>query len=89
MQHYYSTVDDLVLTHSDVFEINYLEQITLHYERPRNGGFDIAEVILPTYTFTKVMGFSEDEVFELERYARNNAPLIWELAREYGGVVHA
>ena len=42
----------------------------------------IAELTLPTYNFTKIMGFNEDEVFELESYARNNAPLIWELARE-------
>lgn len=89
MQHYYSTVDGIVLTHSDIYEVNYLEQIKVHYERARDGGFDIAEVILPTYNFVKVMGFTEDEVFELDRYVRNNAPLIWELTKEYGGIAHA
>ena len=33
-------------------------------------------------------GFSEDEILELKEYARDNEPLVWELARE-GGEVHA
>ena len=45
-----------------LFEVNYLEQLKLHFERPNKTGFDIAEIILPTYHFTKVMGFTEDEV---------------------------
>ena len=28
------------------------------------------------------MGFTEDEIFDLEDYTRNNAPLLWEIARE-------
>lgn len=82
--YYFSTLDQVILTFSDVFEVNYLEQIRLHFERPKETGFDIAEIILPTYHFTKVMGFTEDEVFELEAYAKDNAELIWELAREKG-----
>lgn len=84
MKYYYSTVDNIVLTHSGIEEKNLLETITLHFERPNeNGDFDIAELILPNYNFTKIMGFTEDDVFELEDYARNNAPLIWELSKEY------
>lgn len=90
MKHYYSTVDGVVLTHSNIEENNFLETITLHFERTReSGGFDIAEMILPNYTFTKIMGFTEDDTFEMEEYARNNAPLIWELAKEYGGSCNA
>ena len=84
MKYYYSTVDNIILTHSGIEEKNLLETITLHFERPnKNGNFDIAELILPNYNFTKIMGFTEDDVFELEDYARNNAPLIWELSKEY------
>ena len=82
MKNYYSTVDNIILTFSDIYETNYLEQIQLHYERSNGTGFDIAEIILPTYHFTKIMGFTEDEIFELEEYSRNNAPLLWEIARE-------
>ena len=79
MKYYYSTVDGVVLHHSGIVETNFMEEITLYYTR----GNDVAEVVLPHYCFTKVRGFSEDDVFELEEYARNNAPLIWELALEY------
>lgn len=90
MKYYYSTVDDVVLTHTGIVEDNYLETITLHFEKANaSGNFNIAEIVLPNYNFIKVMGFTEDEVFELEDYARNNAPLIWELAKEYGGEANA
>lgn len=90
MKYYYSTVDEVVLTHTGIEEKNFLETITLHFEKANGrGGFNIAELVLPTYNFTKIMGFTEDESFELEEYAKNNAPLIWELAKEYGGVSHA
>ncbi|MEG1142963.1 MAG: hypothetical protein RSE41_11085 [Clostridia bacterium] len=83
--YYYSTVDDIVLNHSNIIEKNYLETITLHYERDNsNGNIDIAEIVLPNYNFTKIIGFTEDEILELYDYARNNAPLIWELSKEYG-----
>ena len=90
MRYYYSTVDDVVLTHTGIIEKNYLETITLHFERATlTGNFNIAEIVLPNYNFITIMGFTEDEIFELEEYARNNSPLIWELAKEYGGVEHA
>lgn len=90
MKYYYSTVDDVILTHSGIIENNYLETIILHFEKTNSkGSFDIAELVLPNYNFTKVMGFNEDELFELEDYAKNNAPLIWELAKEYGCVDNA
>ena len=46
------------------------------------GGFDFAEGKLPNNMFCKTYGFSEDELFDLENYIKNNAFLIWELARE-------
>ncbi len=39
--------------------------------------------------FYKCFGFSEDELLQLEQYLRNNAPLIWEIAREKEGVTSA
>lgn len=89
MRYYYSTVDDVVLTFSNITQKNYLQTITLHFEKAVETGFKIAELILPTYHFTQIIGFTEDEVFELEDYAKNNAPLIWELAKEFGGIHYA
>lgn len=84
MRYYYSTVDGVVLTHTGIEEKNYLETIILHFEKANGrGSFNIAELVLPNYNFTKIIGFTEDEAFQLERYAKNNAPLIWELAIRY------
>ncbi len=32
--------------------------------------------------FYKTYGFSEDELLDLEKYLKDNAFLIWEIARE-------
>ena len=53
MKNYYSTVDNIVATFSNIEEKN---------------------------------GFSQEELMEIEKYIRNNAALIWEIAREKAGV---
>lgn len=89
MKNYYSTVDHIVLTFSDIEEKNGFDEITVHFERTNNTGFDFAEGKLPNNMFYKCFGFSEDELLQLEQYLRNNAPLIWEIAREKEGVTSA
>lgn len=90
MKNYYSTVDNIVLTFSDIEEKNGFDEITVYFERPNeNGGFDFAEGKLPNNMFYKCFGFSEDELLELEKYLRNNNFLIWEIAREKEGVTVA
>ncbi len=82
MKNYYSTVDHIVLTFSDIEEQNGFDRITVRFERPNQSGFDFAEGFLPENQFLKSYGFSEDELMQLENYLRNNAFLIWEMARE-------
>lgn len=89
MKYYYSTVDNIVLTFSDIEEKNGFEEITVRFERPNDNGFDFAEGKLPNNMFYKTYGFSEDELLELEKYLRNNNFLIWEIAREKEGVIVA
>lgn len=82
MKNYYSTVDNIVLTFSDIEEKNGFDEITVYFERPNeNGGFDFAEGKLPENHFYKCFGFSEDELMKLNKYIRNNAPLIWKIAQ--------
>lgn len=85
MKNYYSTVDDIVLTFSDIEEKNGFDEISVYFERPNGHGFDFAEGKLPNNMFYKSYGFSEDELLELEKYLRNNIFLIWEIAREKEG----
>ena len=86
MKNYYSTVDNVVMTFSDIEEKNGFDEITVYFERPNENGFDFAEGKLPNNLFYKSYGFSQEELMFLEKYLRNNAPLIWELAREKAGV---
>ena len=89
MKNYYSTVDDVVLTFSNIEEINEFDSITVLFERVNKNGFDFAEGKLPNNLFYKSYGFSEDELMELENYLLKNAFLIWEIARERGGLSSA
>lgn len=83
MKNYYSTCDNIVMTFSDIEEKNGFDEITVYFERPNDdGGFDFAEGKLPNTLFYKSYGFSQEELMRLERYMRNNAPLVWEIARE-------
>ncbi|MDR1492559.1 MAG: hypothetical protein LBT05_07545 [Planctomycetaceae bacterium] len=85
MKYYYSTVNNVVLTHSGMFYENHSRRVTVRFERPVDGGFDFAEGMLPECTFYKHAGFNENEIFELLDYLRCNSPLIWEYAQKGGG----
>ena len=83
MSNYYSTINEVVMSFSNI-SVNKdgFETIIARFERPNKTGFDYSECKLPCVCNMKAFGFSEDEIMEQERYLRNNAPLIWEIARE-------
>lgn len=89
MKNYYSTVDNIVLTFSDIEERNGFDEIIVYFERPNDNGFDFAEGKLPENQFYKSFGFSEDELIKLKKYIRNNASLIWKIAQDERGTVIA
>ena len=82
MKNYYSTVEEIVTTFSDISIDNFSESIMVRFEKPIDTGFAFAEYRLPSRVNIKCYGFSEDELFELEDYLICNESLIWELARE-------
>lgn len=85
MKNYYSTIDNIVLTFSDIEEDSTgFETITFRFERPNDKGFDFAEGKLPENQIYKSYGFSEDEMMQMQQYLRNNSFIIWEIARERG-----
>lgn len=85
MKNYYSTVDDIILTFSNIEEKGGFDEISVYFERPNEKGFDFAEGKLPNNLLYKSYGFSQEELTQLENYLSNNAALIWEIAREKGG----
>lgn len=85
MNNYYSTIDEIVLTFSNIEEDeNGFDSITFRFERPNDNGFDFAEGKLPENQVYKSYGFSEDELMQMQEYLRNNSFLIWEIAKESG-----
>lgn len=83
--YYYSTVNGVVLTHSNIKEKDFSQFVEVYFERARNGGFDFAQGRIPDFSFQKSCGFNEDELLDFTRYLKNNSALIWEFAEKGGG----
>lgn len=90
MKHFFSEIDKVTLTFSDIHVNRYgMEYIRIYFERPNENGFDFLESTLPMLNVKKSFGFSNEELIELLDYAKTNAFLIWEIAREDGDKVAA
>ena len=85
MMYYYSTVNNIVMTHSEVMEKDGFDIVKVHFERPGDNGFDFHDLTLPGEIIYKSFGFSEEEMIKLKKYAKNNASLIWDFAQKGGG----
>ena len=89
MSNYYSTINNVTLTFSNIFTENNIEMLNVRFERPTENGFDFAEGKIPHFSFHKSCGFTEDEILHFEKYLKNNASLIWDIAREKDGASDA
>ncbi|MDO5751315.1 MAG: hypothetical protein Q4P78_09020 [Rothia sp. (in: high G+C Gram-positive bacteria)] len=67
--------------------------LPISIERPKDGGFDSARCLMPSYRWSEIHGFTGAEIEGYERFLRNNAPLIFEFAKqpesERMGTLHA
>ena len=75
---YIQLPDETQVAYSDVREDGTLE---VRVERPSDMGFDSARCMLPSFTWSDVQGFSDEEMGNLDHLVRNNAPLIFEFAQ--------
>lgn len=74
MKNYYSTIDGVVFTFSDIEEDrDGFDSITFRFERSNDKGFDFAEGKLPENQVYKSYGFSEDELLQMQEYLKNNS----------------
>lgn len=89
--HFYTEMNGWTTMFSDIIEEGEYgqESIKLVFEKPINGGFAHGELMLPDYIWNKQLSMTEDDAYDLEQYARDNAPLIWELAREGNGCLQS
>ena len=56
---YYSTVNNIITTHSDLQEKDGFDVVKVHFERPNDNGFDFLDLTLPGEIVYKSFGFSE------------------------------
>ena len=90
MKHFFSEIDNVTLTFSDICINRYgMEFIKIYFERPKEGGFDFLESTLPMLKVKDADGFTQEERTQLLDYAKTNAFLIWEVAREDGEIIAA
>lgn len=71
--------DETQFTYSEAAEDGTVRVIV---EQPRDMGFNSAECLLPTFTWSHIEGFSKKDVEWLDTFVRNNAPMIMQLAWE-------
>ena len=62
MYEYMELPDQTLITHSQLIEKDGQETVQVHFERPKEGGFDVARCELPSYTWLKRDGFTDAEM---------------------------
>ena len=82
MKNYYSTVNNIRCSFSDVEEDNGFDEITVSFERNIDSEISYAEGKLPDCEIYNNIGFSEDNLIHLKQYLKNNSALIWKMALE-------
>jgi hypothetical protein len=85
MKHVYVEFDNNILvTFNDIHKDKNGEHISLYFEQPVEGGFNFLETSLPDLNIVDYGGFTKEKVQDLLDFARDNAPLIWEMDRKVG-----
>ena len=85
MKYFFSEIDEVTLTFSDIHATDDgMEFIRIYFECPTEDGFKFLESSLPALNVKSSHGFSKEETDHLLNYARTNAFLIWDIAREGG-----
>jgi len=81
MKHFFSEVDDVTLTFSDIQRRSGMEYIRIYFEKPIDNDFAFLESTLPALNIVATEHFTPSEQQQLLQYARTNAFLIWDVAR--------
>lgn len=84
MYPYIILADETEITHSHIIEENNIQQVEVHFERPTEDGFDVARCVLPSYTWIKVEGFTDEEIQKFNEILRHNAHLLYKYASTGG-----
>lgn len=82
MKYPYMTLpDETEITHGDMRDDG---TVLVYIETPVDGGFNSAYCVLPSYEWSRIQGYTKDEISRFDELLHNNAHLIIELARAGG-----
>lgn len=84
MYPYMTLADETEIVHSQVIEENGEEKVIVHFERPAEDGFDSARCELPTYKWTMIDGYTDEEIAMFEELVHSNAHLLYKYAHSGG-----
>ena len=88
MYEYMELPDQTLITHSQLIEKDGQETVQVHFERPKEGGFDVARCELPSYTWLKRDGFTSADMEKFTEFLEHNARLLFRYA-ENGWILSA
>ena len=77
--------DNTEIVHSELLDD---DKVKVYIEKPVNGGFYSAICYLPSYQWSEVEGFSDNDISAFQELLESTAHLIIRFARE-GGVINA
>ena len=84
MYPYLTFGDGTEVVHSHLIENGNEKSVVVHFERPSENGFDDARCVLPEYSWSDVVGFSDEEIETFRQFLESNAHLIFKYAAEGG-----
>ncbi len=87
MYPYMTLPDETLVTHSHLMEKDGVKTVEVHFERPVEGGFDMARCSLPSYEWIIREGYSDQEILEFERMLRDGAHIFFKYAEAGGAQV--
>ena len=76
--------DKTIISHSEILRKNGKDCVKVYIEKPINGGFATATCWLPSYEWTGVSGFTDNEMTELKDILESEAHMIFEFAASGG-----
>lgn len=84
MYPYMTLADGTEIVHSQIINEGKQEKVYVHFERPKEGGFDDARCELPDYKWVMRDGFTDDEIGMFTKLVASNAHLIYKYAASGG-----
>lgn len=84
MYPYITLPDNTEITHSHIIQRDGIEMVEVHFERPKDGGFDSARCVLPSYQWKFEEGFSKEDMSFFGELLQHNAHLFYRYAKQGG-----